>query len=122
MIGRYATLAAHLRILLRGDVVLARQQQDRAAIAVGLRDGREGGLRPRPVLRDARQQALAVGRAREAVGDVDRDALGARDDRPHARERGGVEQAVLGEADDVLGALALQQLDDPVGDQHRRLP
>ena len=110
-------LAADLRVLLRGDVVLAREQQDRAAIAVGLGDRGEGRLGARTVLRDAREDAVAVGGAGEAVGDVDRDALGARDDRPHARERGGVEQAVLGKADDVLGALALEQLDDPVRDE-----
>jgi hypothetical protein len=114
-------LAAQLRArgALHGDVVLAREQQDRAAIAEGLRDRGEGRLGARPVLHRARDEALAVGHACKAVGDVDRDPLGTRDDRAHADHSGGVEQAVLREADDRLGALALQQLDDAVGDEIR---
>src|SRR5207244_10305756 len=36
--------------------------------------------------------------------------------------RRGVEQPILGESDDEFGALALQQLSNPVGDQHFRQP
>ena len=85
--------------------VLARQQQDRAPVAVRLRDRAVGGLRPGAVLGHARQEALAVAGAGEPVRDVDGHALGARDDGPHPAQRGRVEQPVLREAHDELGTL-----------------
>ena len=66
--------------------VLARQQQDRAAIAVRLRDGAVGRLGTGPVLRHAGGDPLAVGRTRVPVRDVDRHPLGARDDRAYPEQ------------------------------------
>ena len=116
-----------LDVKVRGRVlgrhgVLARDQQNRAAIAVGLRDGSEGRLAARAVLRHARSDSFAVRRSREAVRDVHRHTLRARDDRTHTDQRGRIQQPILGEAYDELGALPLQQLHDAISDEHLRLP
>ena len=108
---------ARARVLLLHRV-LRRHEQDRAAVAVGLGDRPECGLGARPVLGDAGQEPLAVRGAGEAVGDVHRNALGAGDDRAHAERGGGVDEPVLGEPDNVLRSLALEQPGDPVSNQH----
>ena len=71
------------RRVLGSHGVLAGNQQNRAAIAVRLRDGPEGGLAARAGLRHAGSDSLAVCRAREAIRDVHRHPLGTRDDRSH---------------------------------------
>ncbi len=117
--GPVGLLGAQVRWrVLAGAVVLARDEQDRAAVAVGLRDRAERRLGAGPVLGHAGGDALAVARAGEAVGDVDRHPLGAGDDRPHAQRGGGVEQPVLGEPDHELRPLTLEETREPVGDEH----
>ena len=112
VIGAVGELAAHAR----GSVPCTATACSLGSSRIGLRSPKacataaKAASAPGPYCVTHGSEALAVGGAREAVGDVDRDALGARDDRAHPEQRGRVEQAVLGEADDRLGALALEQL------------
>jgi len=94
----------------------AGEHEDGRAVGCGLGDARVHVLRAGPVLRRDDAGAPAVVHARVAIGHRRERALGARDDRPDALGRAGVDEAVRGEAEELRDALALE---DP-GD--RRVP
>ena len=96
----------------------AGQDEDRHRVGEGVRDAAVGVLDAGARLGDDDAVAAAVHHARVAVGHVDRRALGARHHGPDADRRRGLDQRVVRVAEEVLGALRLQDARDRVVASH----
>src|SRR5262249_33071395 len=96
-----------------------RQDQDRRRVAVGLRHAAEGVLGARPELHGEHADASARGHPTHGVGHVQAGSLLAHDDGANARLGRGLEDRVARVTDQVVDALALEDLRDGAGDLHR---
>ena len=115
------------RVEVRMDLVdvagiAGRQHDDRAGIAVGLRDAAERVLGAGPVLHDEDADLVARAELADGIAHMQPDALLAHHDRADIGLGRPLDDRVDRIADQPLDPLLFQDLGDRVGDLHRAAP